>query len=531
MSATAKVLIAEYASAPTPPSPPPSPLSPLSSHFPQIPSPSLPLPSSPTTSPHNLGNHMATEQLDSVGKSQHLAAGARQPGIDVLQVDPPLDELCLESPESDQIYPLLCWRYHEIHVLIRGHPGRPKPFQEGSIATQLFGEQIDIIFTSTAGARGVLHYKSKARSTMQAWRQAHRLQPGDTYTKDSSFDIGGSDFIKTDTLTKALCTSSDTGGMEPALNDDTKNAGRADIFYPVRHVKYYRGEIRSEIFEIWKLKVQGTLILQNHSAMFPRIGINDPGGLGKRNSTEDLNLCALNATTIMMDSVLPSAPIAKRTGHLTQDYRIQPATANNQRAQGLQNEHVVIAKEGLKTIGRRRRLEKYLFFKDFPNVLPKYIYVYTTNPASGISNRFSTCVAPIARAPYRLAPSEMKELSDQCRNYPKQKAIIKTRSSPWGAPYLVVKKKDCIIKVPSVHRIASKGIHRRSLAKIESIKDWASPKTATEIHQFFRPSQANLEALTRGNKAQRTPHAEELVRNANCKLKEKVRIAADGTLF
>ncbi|GKE14486.1 hypothetical protein Tco_1422063 [Tanacetum coccineum] len=51
MSATAEALIAEYASTPTPPSPPPSPLSPLSSILPQIPSPPLPLPSPPTTSP------------------------------------------------------------------------------------------------------------------------------------------------------------------------------------------------------------------------------------------------------------------------------------------------------------------------------------------------------------------------------------------------------------------------------------------------------------------------------------------------
>ncbi|GJZ94779.1 putative reverse transcriptase domain-containing protein [Tanacetum coccineum] len=35
-------------------------------------------------------------------------------------------------------------------------------------------------------------------------------------------------------------------------------------------------------------------------------------GLGKRNRKEDLNLYALNATTIMMDSVLPSAPTAVR---------------------------------------------------------------------------------------------------------------------------------------------------------------------------------------------------------------------------
>ncbi|GKG48576.1 hypothetical protein Tco_0512723, partial [Tanacetum coccineum] len=30
--------------------------------------------------------------------------------------------------------------------------------------------------------------------------------------------------------------------------------------------------------------------------------------LGKRDCREDLNLCALNATTIIMDIVLPSAP-------------------------------------------------------------------------------------------------------------------------------------------------------------------------------------------------------------------------------
>ncbi|GKE73566.1 hypothetical protein Tco_1535607, partial [Tanacetum coccineum] len=48
MLATAEALIAEYASVPTPPSPPPSLLSPLSSPLPQIPSPPLPLTTSPT---------------------------------------------------------------------------------------------------------------------------------------------------------------------------------------------------------------------------------------------------------------------------------------------------------------------------------------------------------------------------------------------------------------------------------------------------------------------------------------------------
>ncbi|GJS86638.1 hypothetical protein Tco_0769274 [Tanacetum coccineum] len=49
--------------------------------------------------------------------------------------------------------------------------------------------------------------------------------------------------------------------------------------------------------------------------------------------------------------------------------------------------------------------------------------------------------APIARAPYRLAPSEMKELSVQLRKL-LEKGFIRPSSSPWGASVLFVKKKD-----------------------------------------------------------------------------------------
>ncbi|GKD12004.1 hypothetical protein Tco_1196411, partial [Tanacetum coccineum] len=49
--------------------------------------------------------------------------------------------------------------------------------------------------------------------------------------------------------------------------------------------------------------------------------------------------------------------------------------------------------------------------------------------------------APIARAPYRLAPSEMKELSEQLQEI-SEKGFIRPSSSPWGAPVLFVKKKD-----------------------------------------------------------------------------------------
>nr|GEY69951.1 putative reverse transcriptase domain-containing protein [Tanacetum cinerariifolium] len=49
--------------------------------------------------------------------------------------------------------------------------------------------------------------------------------------------------------------------------------------------------------------------------------------------------------------------------------------------------------------------------------------------------------APVARAPYRLAPSGMKDLSEQLKEL-SDEGFIRPSSSPWGAPVLFVKKKD-----------------------------------------------------------------------------------------
>nr|GFA66203.1 putative reverse transcriptase domain-containing protein [Tanacetum cinerariifolium] len=49
--------------------------------------------------------------------------------------------------------------------------------------------------------------------------------------------------------------------------------------------------------------------------------------------------------------------------------------------------------------------------------------------------------APVARAPYRLAPSEMHELSDQLQELV-DRGFIRPSTSPWGVPVLFVKKKD-----------------------------------------------------------------------------------------
>ncbi|GJR59794.1 putative reverse transcriptase domain-containing protein [Tanacetum coccineum] len=140
--------------------------------------------------------------------------------------------------------------------------------------------------------------------------------------------------------------------------------------------------------------------------------------------------------------------------------------------------------------------------------------------------------APSTGAPYRLEPSEMKELFGQLKEL-SDKGFIRPSSSPWGAPLqgsniyskidlrsghhkLKVREVDIsktafrtryghyefqvmpfgLTNAPAVfmdlmnrvqflgHVIDSEGIHVDP-AKIESIKDWTSPKSPTEIRQFL----------------------------------------------
>ncbi|GKB74151.1 putative reverse transcriptase domain-containing protein [Tanacetum coccineum] len=147
---------------------------------------------------------------------------------------------------------------------------------------------------------------------------------------------------------------------------------------------------------------------------------------------------------------------------------------------------------------------------------------------------------PVARAPYRLAPAEMQELSTQLLEL-SEKGFIRPSSSPWGAPILVHEEyipktafrtryghyefqvmpfsltnaptvfmdlmnwvckpyldrfmivfiDDILIYSKSIKEhegylklSLSEGIYVDPV-KIESIKDWASPKTPTEIRQFL----------------------------------------------
>ncbi|GJU25254.1 reverse transcriptase domain-containing protein [Tanacetum coccineum] len=171
----------------------------------------------------------------------------------------------------------------------------------------------------------------------------------------------------------------------------------------------------------------------------------------------------------------------------------------------------------------KKRLEDVPIVQDFPEVFPEDLPGLPPTRQVEFQIDLVPGAAPVARAPYRLAPSEMRELSKQLKEL-SDKGFIRPNSSPWGAPVLFVKKKDgsfrigvrrnkqeheehlklilellkkeelyakfskCEFWIPKVqflgHVIDSEGIHVDP-AKIESIKDWASAKSPTEIRQLL----------------------------------------------
>ncbi|GKD36054.1 putative reverse transcriptase domain-containing protein, partial [Tanacetum coccineum] len=101
--------------------------------------------------------------------------------------------------------------------------------------------------------------------------------------------------------------------------------------------------------------------------------------------------------------------------------------------------HITAKKTEYKS--EEKRLEDIPIVRDFPKVFPEDLP--SIPPIRQVEFQIDLVpgASPIAWAPYRLAPSEMKELSDQLQEL-SYKGFIRPSSSHWGAPVLFVKKKD-----------------------------------------------------------------------------------------
>ncbi|GJY82783.1 putative reverse transcriptase domain-containing protein [Tanacetum coccineum] len=100
----------------------------------------------------------------------------------------------------------------------------------------------------------------------------------------------------------------------------------------------------------------------------------------------------------------------------------------------------VTAKE-VEDKSEKKRLEDVPIVQDFSEVFPEDLPGLPPTRQVEFQIDLVPGAAPVARAPYRLAPSEMKELSEQLKEL-SDKGFIRPSSSPWGAPVLFVKKKD-----------------------------------------------------------------------------------------
>ena len=107
----------------------------------------------------------------------------------------------------------------------------------------------------------------------------------------------------------------------------------------------------------------------------------------------------------------------------------------------LRKKYVAFLAHIVKKKDKERKIEDIPIIREFPEVFPDYV--------SGLppARQVEFCIDlvpganPVAKSPYRLAPSEMQELASQLQEL-SDKGFIRPSSSPWGAPVLFVKKKD-----------------------------------------------------------------------------------------
>ncbi|KAL4021073.1 hypothetical protein IC575_019862 [Cucumis melo] len=79
--------------------------------------------------------------------------------------------------------------------------------------------------------------------------------------------------------------------------------------------------------------------------------------------------------------------------------------------------------------------------RDYPDVFPEELPGLPPHREVEFAIELEPGTVPISRAPYRMAPAELKELKVQLQEL-LDKGFIRPSVSPWGAPVLFVKKKD-----------------------------------------------------------------------------------------
>nr|GEV86505.1 hypothetical protein [Tanacetum cinerariifolium] len=102
---------------------------------------------------------------------------------------------------------------------------------------------------------------------------------------------------------------------------------------------------------------------------------------------------------------------------------------------------VQVMEKETKYKSEEKRLEDVPTVRDFSEVFPKDFLGLPPTRKVEFQINLVLGAAPTTQASYRLAPSELQELSTQLQEL-SEKGIIRPSSSPWGDPVLFVKEKD-----------------------------------------------------------------------------------------
>nr|GFD33166.1 reverse transcriptase [Tanacetum cinerariifolium] len=86
-------------------------------------------------------------------------------------------------------------------------------------------------------------------------------------------------------------------------------------------------------------------------------------------------------------------------------------------------------------------LETHLIVRDFSDVFPEELPGIPPKRKVEFGIELIPGIQPISKAPYRMAPIELKELKEQLQEL-LDLGFIHPSVSPWDVPILFVKKKD-----------------------------------------------------------------------------------------
>ena len=113
-------------------------------------------------------------------------------------------------------------------------------------------------------------------------------------------------------------------------------------------------------------------------------------------------------------------------------------------------------------LGEKKAMVELPIVCDFPEVFPEDVSDLPPEREVEFSIDLVPGASPVSMSPYRMSASELKELKSQLEDL-LEKKFIRPSVSPWGAPVLLVKKKEGSMRLCVDYRRLNKVTLRTSI--------------------------------------------------------------------